>query len=50
MYDNGGGQMGERENPALSMYHKTLRSYLNAIRALDNIREPDDESVLSILE
>ena len=39
-YDNGGGQMGTRENPLHSAYLKIYRSYSQSLRTLDEMREP----------
>lgn len=41
-YDNGGGQTGTRENPTHAAYQKMLRSWMNAMGALDAMREPEE--------
>lgn len=43
-YDNGGGQTGTRENPTHTAYQRMLRSWMNAIHALDAMREPEKRS------
>lgn len=43
-YDNGGGQTGTRENPTHTAYQKLLRSYIQTIKELDGMREPDEPS------
>ena len=51
MYDNGGGQIGERENPAYTAYQKMLKTYMQAINSLNAMREIDeaDYGILEIL-
>ena len=34
-YNNGGGQMGTRENPLWTAYEKVLKSYHATLRAID---------------
>lgn len=38
-YNNGGGQTGIRENPALIAYQKLMKTYLSTMRELDAMRE-----------
>ena len=42
-YDNGGGQMGVRENPFYPAYEKLLASYTRALEALKDISGDDAE-------
>lgn len=41
-YDNGGGQVGLRENPAYKAYSSLLSSYQKVISQLDSMREDDE--------
>lgn len=43
-YNNGGGQTGIRENPALIAYQKLLRTYNASQERLDALREPEETS------
>lgn len=40
-YNNGGGQSGVRENPALTAYQKLMKTYLATQARLDDMREPE---------
>jgi len=42
-YDNGGGQMGVRENPFYPAYEKLLASYTRTLDAVKNIGGDDTE-------
>jgi hypothetical protein len=42
-YDNGGGQMGIRENPAFKGFHALLKSYMAAIDELAKLIEEDKQ-------
>lgn len=50
-YNNGGGQSGVRENPALSAYQKLMKTYLATQSQLDAMRsdEEPDTFLLSLL-
>lgn len=51
-YNNGGGQSGIRENPAIIGYQKLLRTYLIALDTLDKMREPDraEDALIGVLD
>ena len=38
-YDNGGGQKGTRENPAIAAYQKLLKNYMAALDSLNELKE-----------
>ncbi|WP_165043698.1 MULTISPECIES: hypothetical protein [unclassified Adlercreutzia] len=43
-YNNGGGQAGIRENPALVAYQKLWKTYLATQERLDAMREPERQA------
>lgn len=49
-YDNGGGQIGERENPAYKAYASLLSSYQKVINQLDSMREDDGSNSKSMFD
>lgn len=48
-YDNGGGQVGIRENPAFSAYEKLLTSYTKSLAALRDILGTGAQEEISAL-
>lgn len=49
-YNNGGGQSGIRENPALLAYQKLRNTCNSAIKALDDMRDPNAGSAFDMLD
>lgn len=41
-YDNGGGQVGTRENPTHTAHSKLNTAYRSTLAALDSMRDPSD--------
>lgn len=50
-YDHGGGQSGQKENPAFTAFAKMLKSYQAVITQLEGLKKPDEsEKVVSLVK
>lgn len=51
-YDNGGGQTGTRENPALNAYQKLLKSYITVRDSLEKLRDNErhDKELIGLFD